>query len=71
MPRRLILVTAAIVLWNTVYLERAASVSVDTVKQSMTPCCNTCHRWAGSASTSPVIISGAATLKSARANSGR
>ena len=47
MPRRLILVTAAIVLWNTVYLERVANALHGHGQQSMTSCCNTCHRWAG------------------------
>jgi TnpA family transposase len=38
------LVTAAIVLWNTVYLERAANACVATAKPSMTACCSTCRR---------------------------
>jgi TnpA family transposase len=45
------LVTAAIVLWNTVYLERAAHACAATAKPSMTACCSTCRRSAGSTST--------------------
>ena len=45
------LVTAAIVLWNTVYLERAANALRGTARPSMTPSCSTCPRWAGSIST--------------------
>ena len=45
------LVTAAIVLWNTVYLERAANALRGTAKPSMTACCSTCRRSAGSTST--------------------
>ena len=46
------LVTAAIVLWNTVYLERAANAFTwPTLKPSMTACCSTCRRSAGSTST--------------------
>ncbi len=46
------LVTAAIVLWNTVYLERAVQALRDhgqTVDRR--PCCSTSRRWAGSTST--------------------
>jgi TnpA family transposase len=45
------LVTAAIVLWNTVYLERASNALRGHGQTSMTPCCSTCRRWAGSTST--------------------
>ncbi len=57
------LVTAAIVLWNTVYLERSANAlrghgtAVDeSLLQYLSPlsmnrCCSTCRRWAGSTST--------------------
>ena len=45
------LVTAAIVLWNTVYLERAVQALRDTGKTSTKTCCRTCLRWAGSTST--------------------
>jgi TnpA family transposase len=44
------LVTAAVVLWNTVYLERAARC-VATAMPLMTRCCSTCRRSAGSTST--------------------
>ena len=46
------LVTAAIVLWNTVYLERAIQAIKDhgqTVDDSR--CCSTSRRWAGNTST--------------------
>jgi TnpA family transposase len=45
------LVTAAIVLWNTVYLERAANALRGHGQPSMTACCSTCRRSAGSTST--------------------
>jgi TnpA family transposase len=64
------LVTAAIVLWNTVYLERAAQRGA-TAMPLMTRCCSTCRRWVGSTSTSPAITSGAAAPRSARGSSGR
>ena len=45
------LVTAAIVLWNTVYLERAVARSGSTAKPWIKPCSCTSRRWAGSTST--------------------
>ena len=45
------LVVAAIVLWNTVYLERACRRCGSAGRQWTTSCCNTCRRWAGSTST--------------------
>jgi TnpA family transposase len=44
------LVTAAIVLWNTVYLERATS-ALRAHGKRWTRCCNICPRWGGSIST--------------------
>lgn len=45
------LVTAAIVLWNTVYLERDPTPCAVTVRASMTGCCSTCRHLAESTST--------------------
>ena len=45
------LVTAAVVLWNTVYLERAAHALRGAMAMpSMPRCCSTCRRLAGSTS---------------------
>jgi TnpA family transposase len=44
------LVTAAIVLWNTVYLEGRRTHCAITAMVSMTACCNTCRHWAGNTS---------------------
>ena len=63
------LVTAAIVLWNTVYLERAANACAATVKPSMTACCSTCRHSAGE-NQRPAITSGVAAPRSARGSSG-
>ena len=52
------LVTAAIVLWNTVYLERATQGWSRPASRWTASCCNSCRRWAGSTSTSPAITSG-------------
>jgi len=41
------LVTAAIVLWNTVYLERATNVLRGQVRPWMMRYCSTCRRWVG------------------------
>ncbi|RMM03364.1 Transposase-like protein, partial [Pseudomonas amygdali pv. eriobotryae] len=38
------LVTAAIVLWNTVYLERSQTHYADMAPLSMNRCCSTCRR---------------------------
>jgi hypothetical protein len=40
------LVTAAIVLWNTVWKGRRTHCAI-TAMVSMTACCNTCRHWAG------------------------
>ncbi len=45
------LVTAAIVLWNTVYLERATQGWSRPASRWTASCCNSCRRWAGSTST--------------------
>jgi TnpA family transposase len=45
------LVTAAIVLWNTVYLARAVAACRGTASQWTMTCCDTFRRWAGSTST--------------------
>ncbi|MEP8116429.1 Tn3 family transposase [Klebsiella pneumoniae] len=45
------LVTAAIVLWNTVYLERATQGLVEAGKPVDGELRNSCRRWAGSTST--------------------
>jgi TnpA family transposase len=45
------LVTAAIVLWNTVYLERAANALRGHGHAVDDACCSTCRRSAGSTST--------------------
>jgi TnpA family transposase len=45
------LVTATIVLWNTVYLERAAQALSHAGSLKDDPCSSTCHRSAGSTST--------------------
>ncbi len=45
------LVTAAIVLWNTVYLERATRGWSRPASRWTASCCNSCRRWAGSTST--------------------
>nr|QUN01901.1 Mobile element protein [Escherichia coli] len=47
----LTLVTAAIVLWNTVCLERATQGLVEPASRWTASCCNFCRRWAGSTST--------------------
>ena len=41
---------AAIVVWNTVYLERAGQALRDSGKDIDENCCHTCRRWAGSIS---------------------
>lgn len=41
------LVTAAIVLWNTVYLERAIQAIKIVARPSMKSSCSTCRLWAG------------------------
>jgi TnpA family transposase len=46
--RGLNLVVAAIVLWNTVYIERAVKTLRERVKRSPTMCSLTCRRSAGS-----------------------
>jgi hypothetical protein len=51
------LLTAAIVLWNTVYLERATSTSTPTSPSTPT-CYNTSHLSAGNTSTSPATTPG-------------
>ncbi len=45
------LVTAAIVLWNTVYTERATGGWSRPASRWTASCCNSCRRWAGSTST--------------------
>ncbi len=45
------LVTAAIVLWNTVYLERATNALRSHDPRWTTTCCATCRCWAGNTST--------------------
>jgi TnpA family transposase len=44
------LVVAAIVLWNTVYMERAVQRCGIRARRSTKHCCRTCRRWAGSTS---------------------
>jgi len=43
--------TAAIVLWNTVYLERATAALRGDGQLVMLRCSNTCRHWGGSTST--------------------
>lgn len=45
------LVTAAIVLWNTVYPSAPRMLCAATAMVSMKGCCSTCRRWVGSIST--------------------
>ena len=45
------LAVAAIVLWNTVYLEWAVQALCDAGATVETPCCRTSRRWGGRTST--------------------
>jgi len=45
------LAVGAIVLWNTIYLERRSRRYAMRVRRWMTPCCRTSCRWSGRTST--------------------
>jgi integrase len=66
----LTLATAAIALWNTVYLERATNALCEKGIPWARRSGSTCLRSAGSTSTLPVTTSGEALQDSAKANSG-
>jgi Tn3 transposase DDE domain-containing protein len=66
----LAIVTAAIALWNTVYLGRALDDSAAAGKSSRTRCLLTLPPSGGSTSISPAIIYGTPTPTSLRMDSG-
>jgi len=66
----LALVTAAITLWNTVYLSRALEAGAATATSYPTPCLRTWPRLAGSTSILPGITSGTRTQYLAPMGSG-